>query len=174
MNSFIDYNTYLFESNLSGLEFFYHFDEKQKIVYIVLMSGDVCLGYITAEHYINSDWEISKVAAEKGYGHHMYEAIMDLLRPNWLIPNRKKMVNLQLANTYNKFLERDDIETQKIIDKDNSYVDAPKEYDEWFNRRYRLSTSANLDFSKTNYKFIEKTGMKLFDEKYKGGYKPTF
>lgn len=172
--SFIDYSTYLFESDLQGLSFYYFFDKKQKIVHIVLMSQDKCVGYITAEHYINDDWEISKVVADKGYGHHMYEAVMELLQPSWLIPNRKKMVNLKLANTYNKFQERDDIETQKITQKDDSFVEAPKEQDNWFNRKYRLTTPASIDFIKTNYKFIEKTGLKLFDEKYRGNYKPSF
>ena len=94
--------------------------------------------------------------------------IAQILLFGFAITNEINNVDIAILDQSN------DIETQKIIDKDNSYVDAPKEYDEWFNRRYRLSTSANLDFSKTNYKFIEKTGMKLFDEKYKGGYKPTF
>ena len=46
MNTFIGFSTYLFENNLSELRFFYHFDEKQKIVYIVLMLKNNCLGYM--------------------------------------------------------------------------------------------------------------------------------
>ena len=175
MNTFIGFSTYLFENNLSELRFFYHFDEKQKIVYIVLMLKNNCLGYIKSEHYINNDWEITKIAAIKGYGYRMYEAIMDLMYPdNWLIPNRKKMINLKLANTYTKFIERSDIETQKITEKDDGYVNAPKEHDNWFNRRYRLSSRIDIDFAETSYKFIKDTGISLFDKTYKGGYKPTF
>ena len=63
---------------------------------------------------------------------------------------------------------------QKITEKDDSYVNAPKEHDNWFNRRYRLSSRIDIDFAETSYKFIKDTGISLFDKTYKGGYKPTF
>ncbi len=171
---FIDYSTYLFESEAyHNFRYYFHYEKNKDILHIVLLDHNLCIGYINPWEYVNNNWEIVSVAAEKGFGYKMHEAVMDLIWPQWIIPARNKAIQPELINTYVKFIDREDIETERINVEDDCYVEISEEYDNWFNRKYRLKEKINIDFEETNYNFIKKSGIKLFSKKYPWGSEST-
>jgi len=175
VKNFIDYNSYLFESkeNYSNLQYYFSINKKNNIIYMVLMNDDQIIGYINPWHYSENDWEIVGIAAEHGYGYKMHEVAMDLIYPQWIIPIRNKYIEPELFKTYIKFIDRPDIETEKISKDDKSYIKISEKYDDWFNRRYRLKTKLNIDFVKTDYNFVKRAGLKFFGQKYNWRSKTT-
>lgn len=145
----------------------YYYLDKQ--LHIVLMRDENCIGYINLCKYINEDWEINSVVAEHGFGYRMFEGAMNFIYPQWFIPTRNKTINTPGIKIITRFLDRSDIETQKITVNDDSYVEISEKYDFWFNRRYRLKEKMNIDYEEVNYNFIKKTGIKLFTLKYPWG-----
>jgi hypothetical protein len=91
---------------------------------------------------------------------------MDFLHPDWIIPVRNKAIQPALIKTYTKFIERPDIETEKIPASDPCYSAIDNQFENWFNRRYRLKKKIGIQFEKANYAFMKRTGVKLFSEKY--------
>ena len=169
---FIDYNTYLFENELSGaIDYFYRWEQKGKVLQIAAISEEQTVGYITPWIYENNTWEIVSVAAEHGYGYKMYEAAMDFLHPDWIMPVRNKAIQPALIKTYTKFIERPDVETEKIDSGDPNYVEIDNQFEDWFNRRYRLKKKIGIQFEKADYAFMKRTGVKLFGAKYPWGGK---
>ena len=164
---FIDYNTYLFESETyDNLKYYYRWEQRDEILQIVLLSDDKTIGYINPWSYENDTWEIVSVAAEHGYGYKMYEAAMDFLHPDWIMPVRNKAIQPTLIKTYTKFIERPDIETEKIPVSDPCYTEIDNQFENWFNRRYRLKKKIGINFEEVNYAFMKRTGIKLFNSKY--------
>jgi hypothetical protein len=163
---FIDYNSYLFESEDNNLQYYYCFEQRSQVLHIVLMKDDICIGYINFWKYKNQDWEAISCAAEHGYGYKMFEAAMDLIYPEWFIPTRNKAITSEIIKTISRFIDRPDIETEKIDNNDNSYTKISEKNDNWFNRRYRLNKKLNIDFKEADYNFIKRTGIKLFSKKY--------
>lgn len=149
------------------MEFSYNL-QKRNILHIVLMNEKSCIGYINLWKYLN-DWEVFSVVAEHGNGYKMFEASMDFIYPQWFIPARNKTVTPAFIKTITRFIERNDIETEKITVNDDSYIEISEQYDNWFNRRYRLKEKINLNFNKVNYNFIKHTGNKLLSLKYPWG-----
>jgi hypothetical protein len=164
---FIDYNSYLFESDdYRNLQYYYYLEQRDEVLHIVLLSDDKTIGYINFWKYKNDDWEAISAAAEHGYGYKMFEAAMDFIYPKWFVPTRNKAITPEVIKTISKFIDRSDVETQKITVDDDSYTKISKENDNWFNRRYRLKNKLNIDFKKATYSFIKRTGSKLFSQKY--------
>lgn len=169
---FISYSDYLFENEIyENLKYYYRWEQKNQVLQIVLMSDDKTIGYINPWLYENNNWEIVGVAAESGYGFKMHEIAMDFLYPDWIIPVRNKAIQPPLIRTYSKFIDRPDIENEKIEKGDPCYVEIAPEFDEWFNRRFRLKNKLNLEFEKVDYAFMKRTGVKVFGEKYPWGGK---
>lgn len=165
--AFIDYSTYLFESDTyENLKYYYRWEQKNQVLQIVLMSDNKAIGFINPWNYENNTWEIVSVAAEHRYGYKMYEAAMDFVHPDWIMPVRNKAIQPTLIKTYTKFMERGDIETQKIDPGDPCYSPIDNQFEDWFNRRYRLKNKLNINFEKADYNFMKRTGVKLFGTKY--------
>lgn len=164
---FVDYSTYLLESEtFDNLKYYYIWKQMAQVLQIVLISDDAAIGYINPWLYENDTWEIVAIAAEPGYGYKMHEAAMDFLYPDWIMPVRNKAINPALIKTYTKFIDRPDIETEKIEPNDSNYVKIDNQYDDWFNRRYRLKKNIGIQFEKADYGFMQRTGVKLFNNKY--------
>jgi hypothetical protein len=169
---FTDYTSYLFESENNGFQYYYYIEKKDQIIHVILLNDRQILGYINPWNY-NDDWEIVSVAAEKGYGYKMHEAVMDFIYPQWMIPVRNKAIQPELINTYIKFISRPDIETKKIAKDDENFVKISEEYDNWFNRRYRLKNKLNINFDNADYNFVKRAGLKFFEKKYPWKSKTT-
>lgn len=169
---FIDYNSYIFENIDNDLQYYY-FESKNKILYIVLKEDKTTLGYINLWFYLNNDWEAYAIAAEHGYGYKMFEAALDFIYPDWFIPTRNKAITQDAIKSMKRLLENSNIETEKIDVDDKSYMQISNEYEDWFNRRYRLKNKLNINFNKVNYNFIKRTGIKLFSKKYPWNSKNT-
>jgi len=164
---FISYSDYLFENEkYENLKNYYRWEQKNQILQIVLISNNKTLGYINPWYYDKDSWEIVGVAAESGYGFKMHEIAMDFLYPQWIMPIRNKAIQPPLIKTYTKFIDRPDIENEKLTESDPCYVKINKEFDNWFNRRFRLKKKLNLEFEKADMAFMKKTGIKLFSAKY--------
>ncbi len=144
----------------------YYYHLKDGVVYIVLIHNKRILGYIECWHFKGNCWEVVAIAAEHGFGYKMHEAAMNFLYPDWIIPARNKAIQLELINTYLKFIKRENIETKKISPKDICFSKIDETFDYWFNRKYRLKKEMNLKYKRVNYNFIKSTGIKFFNKKY--------
>jgi hypothetical protein len=119
-------------------------------------------------------WRISEVAAEKGYGPFMYEALMHEIGEDWLAPDNK-MVSSFAKNVWKRFLIRPDIQKEKASNEKTKH--PPEETA--LNMYYRLNSTANASKYRKLYSrapnpslknpstFFRKLGAVYFSDKYR-------
>ena len=134
---------------------------------ILLQENNVSLGYIYLHKCSKNCWEDVSVVGIPGYGKVMYNIGLNFLKDDeFFIPYRNKQINVKCTYIYNKLIVNENVYSEKINKNDPEYVYMSNEYDNCFNRKYRLIKKENLDFIKGDYKFVFNEGIKLFSKLY--------
>lgn len=119
-------------------------------------------------------WRIREVAAEKGYGPLLYEAVMNEIGEDWLAPDATS-VSVSAKNIWKRFYDREDV--QKEPAPKGSTKHFPEDY--FLQYYYRLSSTQAASLYKRNYNsnphkaiknpraFFQRLGNAYFGKKYR-------
>lgn len=135
-------------------------------------NDDNPVNYLYAYNKDGNIWEIKTVVSENGNAYKLYEDLMDIIYPGFIIPYRGETINLKLKNIYSKFIEREDIEDISIEEDSKDYRNLP-EHNNWYNRKYKLKEKFRPEinipkgYTFMNYIYIHGIGLKYFLSKNK-------
>jgi len=147
------------------MKYLFYITKNLMKLYILLIIDDEISGYIYLNKISYDTWEVVSVAAEKGFGHKMYDAAMDLIHPNYITPYRNKQFKNNIPSIYKNYIKRSDVLTLKIEKDEDEYIPIGILDDYWFNRKYKLKDKLHLNFELSD-KTIQYRGLKYFNSKY--------
>lgn len=121
----------------------------------------------------DSVWRISEVAAEKGYGPLLYEAVMYEIGEDWLAPDNRS-VSDSAKRIWNKFFNRPDVEklmapqgATRHFPEDVSLNSYYRPFSSGAARKYRKLYNPNPHKGIKPNNFFRRLGVEYFGNKYR-------
>lgn len=117
--------------------------------YLILMDVNTkaIMGIIAYEKVANGLFHIPAIASEKGYGFILFNIVMSIVSPNYIITDRDSSTTQAAVNVLKRMTQDPNIEHIALDREDPSYFPFNNESDEYnllVNTKFRIKTPMNL------------------------------
>jgi hypothetical protein len=127
--------------------------------YLILMdmNTEAIMGIIAYEKVANGLFHIPAIASEKGYGFMLFNIVMSIVSPDYIITDRDSSTTQAAVNVLNRMTQDPNIEHIVLDSEDPNYFPFKKESDEYnrlVNTKFKIKNPMNLTTLFNNGKAI--------------------
>lgn len=105
------------------------------------------IGVVAYEKVGSNLYHVPAIASEKGYGFMLYNIVMSIVSPNYIITDRDSSTTQAAVNVLKKMAQNSNIEYEHLDKSDSDYLFFKQESDEYnllVNTKFRIKNPMNL------------------------------